>query len=121
MPHCAAWNKCARKASARARRLLPLVRRPRVQRRGGLLLSWRRRRRDVGVRQLLDYSLLYGRLPRARRLLAEEGIPLLLRAVEDIAIDGAIDTRRLAVGLILPERPRSRSVLDRRMVFGGPD
>src|ERR1700677_4395024 len=99
MPHCAVWNKCARKASARPRRLLPLVRRPRVQRSGGLLLSWRRRRRDVGVGQLLDYSLLYGRLPRARRLPAEEGIPLLLRAVEDVAIDVAIDPGRLPLGL----------------------
>src|ERR1700722_732490 len=121
MPHCALWNKCARKTSTRARPLPPLVRRPRVRLRGGLLLVRRRRRRNVRLRQLLDYSLLYGRLPRARGLFAEECVPLQLRAVEDVAIDVAIDPGRLPVGLILPERPGARSVLDRRMVFGGPD
>src|ERR1700679_2922566 len=121
MPHCAVWNKCARKALARPRRLLPLVRRPRVQRRGGLLFSWRRRRRDVGVRQLLDYSLLYGRLPRARGLFAQEVVPLLLGAIEHVAIDGAVDPWRLPIGLILPKRPGARPVLDRGMVFRGPD
>src|ERR1700735_42456 len=106
---------------ARSRRLLRQVRRPRVRLLGRLLLIRRRRRRNVRLRQLLDYSLLYCGLPRARGLLAEECVPLLLRAIEDVAIDVAIDPRRLPVGLILPERPRSRSVLDRRMVFGGPD
>src|ERR1700722_12681861 len=121
MPHCALWNKCARKTSTRARPLPPLVRRPRVRLRGGLLLVRRRRRRDVRLRQLLNYSLLYGRLPRAGWLLAEEGVPLLFRAVEDVPVDVAVDPGRLAVGLILPERPGARSVFDRRMVFGGPD
>ena len=98
----------------RLRRASALLRR-------GLLLNRRRRRWDVGVRQLLGHRLLYGRLPRARRLLAEEGVPLLLRAVEDVAIDVAVDPGRLAVRLILPERPGARSVLDRGMVLGGPD
>src|SRR5580693_3442530 len=121
MLHCAVWNKCARKTSARARPLLPLVRRPRVRLRGGLLLVRTRRRRNVRLRQLLNYSLLYGRLPRAGRLLAEEGVPLLFRPVEDVAVDVAVDPGRLPVGLILPERPGARSVLDRGMVFRGPD
>src|SRR5271166_2817579 len=57
---------------------------------------------------------LHGAHPR----LTQEGIPLLLCAVEGVLIDVAADARDPAVGLILPEMPGARAVLHGRMVFG---
>src|SRR5271165_2681749 len=48
----------------------------------------------------------------------QKGLPLLLGAVEDVAVDVAVDAGRLAVGLILPELPGARPVPDRRMILG---
>src|ERR1700723_2053973 len=54
---------------------------------------------------------LHGAHPR----LTEEGIPLLLCAVEGVLIDVASDAWDPAFGLILPEMPGARAVLHGRM------
>jgi hypothetical protein len=54
----------------------------------------------------------------AHTRLPQEGVPLLLCAVEGVLVDFAADARDSAVGLILPEMPGARAVLYGRMVFG---
>ena len=69
---------------------------------------------NASVRPEAGGAGLHGAHPR----LTQEGIPLLLCAVEGVLIDVAADAWDPAVGLILPEMPGARAVLHGRMVFG---
>src|SRR5437667_12612365 len=53
--------------------------------------------------------------------LGQEGLPLLGSAVEDVAVDMAVDAGGRAVGLILPELPGPAPVFDRRMILRRAD
>ena len=71
-----------------------------------LRLRSRRRLRERRGGRGLGGAGLHGAHPR----LTQEGIPLLLCAVEGVFIDVAADARDPTVGLILPEMPGARAV-----------
>ena len=74
--------------------------------------------RDAGGHGGRVLRLRCRRLHRAHPRLPQEGVPLLLCAVEGVLVDVAADARDPAVGLILPEMPGARALLHGRMVFG---